>query len=224
MDGFANVSLSKLVRDLRVAKGWTSTQMAGAVGCAQSHIWNIENNELRGSRGSMPSEDLLRRISQACAASPDDEVKLRQRLLLARAREIVPTEIREYLSEEVMSPMPSAFLSRLRTDVATLSVEELGQVQERCRLHGRVSLVLNGLGRLSSLEVALLAKELGQSVDQYLYAAEYMSDGMKLLLQDYEGCISLLEVVAGFTEESRRELERFRDKVVGLGQGKQPIR
>jgi len=219
-----DVNLSNLVRQLRETKGWTQTQMAAQLVCAPSHIWAIEHRKPRRRNGGwVPSEEFLRKLCAVCAESPEAEVELLRRLLLARSREIVPMEVRCYLSDEVLLAMPDAFLSRLRVDMGKLSAEDVTRVDQACRLSGRLLLVLRGLGRLTPFEVALLAKELGQSVDQYLFAAGYMSEGMKMLVKEYEGCVNLLEVVAGLSPATRRELESFREKVVGLGQGKEPV-
>jgi transcriptional regulator with XRE-family HTH domain len=224
VDGFEEVGLSKLVRQLREAQGWTPTQMAIHVGCAQSHIWQIENEKSRGPRGWVPSEEFLRKLSVVCTTSPEGEVLLRQRLLLLRAREVVPVEVRGYLSSSVLLPMPEVFLIRLQKDLGRGAAAVVARVDGSCRLEGRLRFVLQGFGQLTAFEVVLVANAVKQSVDQYLLAAGYLSDGMKMLLQEYEGCVNLLEVVAGISPTTRRELEDFRTRMVTMGQKKQSVR
>lgn len=224
MDGLEVVGLSKLVRQLREARGWTPTQMAVHVGCAQSHIWQIENEKSRHPGGWVPSEEFLRKVSKACSSTPDEEALLRQRLLLLRAREVVPVEVRGYLSSRVQVPMPEAFLARLKKDLGRGRTASVARVDRVCQLEGRLRFVLQGFGQLSAFEVALVAKALKQSVDQYMLLAGYVSDGMRMLLQEYEGCVNLLEVVAGVSPTTRRELEGFHTRMVTMGQKKRSIR
>lgn len=221
MDDSGEISLSSFVKYLREAKGWSQSELARKLLCAPSYVCQIEGQPERASGiPFLPSEDWCRKLSAAWATSPEEEIAVRQRLLLARSREIVPLEVRGYMSDRHLSSMPDAFLSRLRTDVEPLSTEELARVEEGCRLSGWIAIVLRGQGYLTPLEVAVLANALGQSKDEYLVAAEYMSDGMKMLLKEYDGGVNFLEVVAGLTPETRRELERIREKWAGSGMKK----
>lgn len=215
MKEFKGGDLADLVRYLRERDELTPTQLAARLGCAQSHVWGIEHRVRADKQRNkwVPSEAHLRKMAEVCARSEEEKAELIRRLLLARAREVMGEEIRGYFSDSVLLGMPQVFLDRLQADLALRTPEELAHIESACGLTGRITLVLRRLGHVSPFEVAQLAAALGQSVDQYLLLADYMTDSLKQLLTDYPGCVSLLEFLGQLSPATRRELEAFRSKL-----------
>lgn len=217
------IGLSHVIRQLRVEKGWSTTELGHRMGYAQPHISQIENERSRHPGGWIPSEAFLRKLSEVCTSSIAEEALLRQRLLLLRAREVVPKEVRGYLSSSVQDPMPAVFMTRVQKDLGRARASAIKRVDRVCGLEGRFRFVLQGLGQLTALEVGLVAQALAQPIDQYLLLAGYVSDGMRVLLQDDVGCVSLLDVIAGVSPTTRREFEEFHSKTINKSK-KNPVK
>ena len=217
------VGLSQLVRQVRMAKGWSTTQLGVRMGYAQPHISQIENERSRHPGGWIPSEAFLRKFSEVCTSSVEEEALLRQRLLVLRAREVVPVEVRGYLSSSVQESMPAPFLTRVQRDVGRARAATMKRVDRVCGLEGRLGFVLQGFGHLTPLEVGLVAHALTQPADQYLLLAGYVSDGMRALLEDDAGCATVLDVIAGVSPTTRREFEDFHSRTIAKAQ-KKPVK
>ena len=127
----ADPSIHLLVKQARERAHLTHRQLAGRLGCAHSHIIQIEREGVpprsgtgdggkRGKieKGLLPSAELIRKIAEVCACNKEEEQVLVQRLLLARSREVVPLEIRPFVSEQVLLPMSERFRTRVLADVS----------------------------------------------------------------------------------------------------------
>ena len=111
----AEPTIHFLVKQARERAHLTHRQLAARLGCAHSHIIQIEREVAlsrsgtgdggkRGKteKGLLPSAELIRKIAEVCARNKEEEQVLVQRLLLARSREVVPIEIRPFVSEQVL--------------------------------------------------------------------------------------------------------------------------
>jgi len=225
----AEPTIHFLVKQTRERAHLTHRQLAGRLGCAHSHLIQIEREVLRSGtgdggkhskakKGLLPSAELIRRIAQVCARNKEEEQVLVQRLLLARSREVVPLEIRPFVSEQVLLPMGERFRTRVLADVAASGRGSLHDVGVRLGVGERLGLVLSGVGRLSALEVAELARQLDQSVEEYLLMADYVSERAGRLFAQYPGCISLLEMLVQLKPETKQEIEQFRVAMEKLSQ------
>lgn len=219
----AEPTIHFLVKQARERAHLTHRQLAARLGCAHSHIIQIEREVAssrsgtgeRGKRGKtekglMPSAELIRKIAEVCARNKEEEQVLVQRLLLARSREVVPIEIRPFVSEQVLLPMSERFRTRVLADVAASGRGSLQEIGVRLGVGERLELVVSGVGRLSTLEVAELASQLGQSVEEYLLMGDYVSERAGRLFAQYPGCISLLEMLVQLKPETKQEIEQFR--------------
>lgn len=78
----AAVRAGQWIREMRVAKGWTQTQLARKLGWEQERVSNLERGE--GTRG--PTFDVLHRVATAC----DYELKFSPRSAPKRASPVKP--------------------------------------------------------------------------------------------------------------------------------------
>lgn len=208
------IGLSQVIRQLRVEKGWSTSQLGLLIGYSQPHISQIENERSRHPGGWIPSQELLQKLSVVCTSSAAEQALLLHRLMLLLAREMVPEAARGYLSSSVHDPMPEVFVKRMQNDLGRPRASAIKRVDRVCGLEGRFQFVLQGLGQLTAVEVGLVAQALAQPIDQYLLLAGYVSDGMRVLLQDDAGCVNLLDVIAGVSPTTRREFEAFHSSTV----------
>lgn len=219
----ANPELPSLIRSLRVGAGLSQKDLALKVGCSPSMIWLIEGGKKVEGPGvedspkdkvPLPSPDMLRRIARACA--PSEESVCCLRLMLARAREVVPAEVRPFLSDHILTPMPHTFLVRLQRDLSKLDTQARKYVEGQLGIGSRLETVLMGIGQLSREEVIKLAAALKEPVDEYLMTAGFLSDGVRLVVDDFPECVAMLDVVGQLKPESRAEIQRFQSALDGL--------
>lgn len=210
----ADPELPLLIRSLRERAGLSQKDLAGKVGCSATLIWTIEGGG--GGKVPLPSPDVLRKIAKACALEPMQERTFCLQLLLGRARQVVPEEVRPYLNDRLLSPMPEAFLARLKKDVARMNAEARERIDKEAGLGGRLESVLAGVGQLDRHDVAKLAVVLKHSATGYLMDAGFLSEGVRLVVEDFPGCVAMLEVVGQLRPETRNEIRRFQLALGGL--------
>lgn len=200
----AEITLWKLITDVRVRAGLNSRALARQLKMSPAHLYQIEDEK----SGVLPSDDTLRAIARVCCEDPQERAAVAHRLLLARARLIVSPEVAAYLSPRPEEKMPEEFQRRFRADLEGRSETDIRLLDARLGLNGRIGLVAAGLAGLTKTEVRALAEELGQPIEDYLVAAGYLPDWMLPLVRKREGGVGLFDALRHISGRALDELAR----------------
>ena len=208
------------LRLLREKTGMSRKELARKLGVTEMYIGNFERVPRRGERSFVPSDALLRKIARICGSSDEEKKYHEKRLMLARAKQIAPKEIKEYLEEKIQEfsdSMPVGFVERLKEDIKRL--KDSGKYDD----DGLIN-VLTGAGVsekqldavvhyrtvLSREKVIALAGLLKQPVEEYLVLSNYMPSAFRHSIEQGEKLNIVFRRLGNLSAE---DIDRFMDVI-----------
>lgn len=185
------MDLWEIIKGIRESHKLTQKGFADRIKRSSMYVSVIERSPAAG--GGVPSERILRDIANSFATTEEEQRSLEKKLLLARARAIAPSEIAGMFekNDKEVSPsgeeMPSAFISRLRKDVASLQEQPREMFYKSLTIdRAIVDEAIKGVFVLSRASVIECAQKLNQSVEEYLLLSGYLPEEFKLIAQNKE--------------------------------------
>ncbi len=209
----------EFLKYLREKAGLTQKDFGDKIGCSVNHVSRIER-PFTESR-STASIELLRKIAEQFSTTTDERIKLERQLLLKVSRMHVPSEIADlFLGNAQLERgfmgmeggMPRPFTDRLRRDLEA-DAEKADGLSSLLPAEA-VMEVLKGLRSLSASRISIIAKYLGQPVDEYLQLSGYMTESVRRVVES--GAIdSLLENITRLNPQQVTSIKTVLNTLVG---------
>lgn len=170
------LELHEMIRQIRFKLGLTPSQMARNLKVSYSYYTRLERPFEEGK--ALASEKLLRKLaSLASEGDQEEEQRILRRLLQARAKILIPPELRYELvaqpsKEDFSDSMPEPFLKRVKADVDYVGLPRVLKVLNMPQ--SVFQEVLDGKRVLSREKVIRLAVALDQPIHEYLALSGYL--------------------------------------------------
>jgi transcriptional regulator with XRE-family HTH domain len=172
-----------IIKHRRLAAELTQKELAEKLKCSVMTVSASERPYKETKQ--LPSETYLEKVAQFFGTSKSDKIDLARRLLTERALislpPVVAEQFRRSLSQRAVAhsgSMPVAFRNAVNKDWIATGKESLRDFSAT-----DVAAIINGTRLLSRDEVILLANNLGQNGDSYLFIALYLTNSMLILSQ-----------------------------------------
>ncbi|MGB9810809.1 MAG: helix-turn-helix domain-containing protein [Dictyoglomus turgidum] len=191
----------ELIKEYREMLGYSISKMAFSLGLNYNYYSRMEKPLIEGH--VIPSEAVLRKLARIVAkGDTEKEKEVLEKLLLARARDILPPEIFEKAVshvKEFSDSMPEEFIRRLLID---LRGKEMSKIVLISKIpESVINEVIEGKRALSRDSVIRLALALEQPAHEYLRLAGYITDDIVELLKEEQFAKAFFRVTSEISPE-----------------------
>ena len=204
------------IRYLRKRNNMKIPDFARAVGCSAYHARAIEmpfDASVRRSAGPQ----LLSSIAEVCSNTPEECVKIEEKLFLLYVKMRFGKNIAVRLNEDCLylpsETMSKHFIERLRHDIEHCNNKNI--LNDLSIEKPILDAVLAGRTHLSRHRVIQLARELNQNENEYLLLGDFMPDDLRILATN-RGFSRLITHISTFNDSQIQKIGTIFGKIIDL--------